>query len=74
MVNDDGHFKLKINGNDYFGGTDTYTCLGQSKGIVTSNPTRKWYQRLFQFITFGIYKAPYTYTFKIIKYYELETT
>jgi hypothetical protein len=34
---------------------------------VLQKPYRKWYRRLLQFITFGLYTAPYGYKVKLIK-------
>ena len=33
---------------------------------VITKPKRKWYQVLFQYLTFGIYKAKYTYKLKLL--------
>lgn len=34
-------------------------------GQIVSRPIQKWYQQLFQFITFNWYKAPWHYTLRI---------
>ena len=59
-------FQLKFN-NEYFIGQDIidYPTVSYSAKII-SKPTRKWYQVLFQYITFGIYHADYTYTLQIL--------
>ena len=36
------------------------------KAIILETPHKKWYKQLFQFITFGWYKAPTQYKCKII--------
>ncbi len=40
---------------------------------VLEKPYRKWYKVLFQFITFGFYKAPWQYQVKLISKDEEET-
>lgn len=35
---------------------------GSEKVRVLTPPERKWYKRLFQFVTFGIYRCPWQYT------------
>ena len=40
---------------------------------VLENPYRKWYKILFQFITFGLYKAPWQYKVKLISKNDEET-
>ena len=34
--------------------------------IVLETPRKKWYKQLLQFISFGLYKAPYQYKVKLI--------
>ena len=40
--------------------------LGQEM-IVCSNPSKKWYKKLLEKLTFGIYKAPWQYKVKLIE-------
>ena len=35
--------------------------------VILENPYKKWYKKVFQFVTFGIYKATYQYKCKIIE-------
>lgn len=42
-----------------------YSELGRNMKVL-SNPRRKWYEVLFQYLTFGIYKAGYYYKVQII--------
>lgn len=35
--------------------------------IVLETPHKKWWKQLFQFITFGLYKAPTQYKCKVIE-------
>ena len=34
---------------------------------VLQKPYKKWYRRFLQFITFGLYEAPYGYKVKLMK-------
>ena len=38
-----------------------------TKMLITSNPRQIWWQRLIQFLTVGIYKAPWIYKAKILE-------
>lgn len=45
-----------------------YDILETSEGIqlrVVSTPTRTWYKLLLQWLTFGLYKAPWWYTVEV---------
>ena len=35
---------------------------------VLTDPKRKWYKVLFQYITFGLYKAPIQYKVKVVNH------
>ena len=51
--------------NNYFNKND---IIMTDRGItlkVLQKPYKKWYRKLMQFITFGLYKAPYGYKVKI---------
>ncbi len=56
-------FKLKLNS----GHLRRYSILNTGKPyLVLKRPRRKWYQLLWQGITFGRYKASWIYTIKAL--------
>jgi len=64
-----GTFYLIFDEN-YFNITDQLKELeiqNEQKLEMLENPHKKWWKQLFQFITFGIYRAPYQYKCKIIE-------
>lgn len=58
-------FKIKLNSDHVKGGNILYAL---SDCVVETAPIRKWYQLLFQYVTFGLYKAPWTYKIKLSDY------
>lgn len=58
-------FYLKFEQNWFHKG-DILTCDNNVKLKVLEDPHKKWWKRLFQFITFGLYKAPIEYKCKLI--------
>lgn len=60
--------RIKCNEHDYVVGCDPVPVNGgwSYKCRLLNKPTRKWYSVLFEYITFRIYKAPYTYKLEFI--------
>lgn len=58
-------FTIKFD-KDYFVREEILGSPPDIKATVISNPKRKWYQILFEILSFRLYKAPYTYRIKII--------
>ena len=52
--------------NNYFYKNDIITVGKNVKLKVLETPHKKWWKQLFQFVTFGLYKAPTQYKCKII--------
>jgi hypothetical protein len=57
-------FKL-IFDSDYFIKGDLLLVSNNIKLEVKEDPHKKWWKILLQFITFGLYKAPYQYKVKL---------
>jgi hypothetical protein len=66
IINKRDIFYLQFEGN-YFYKNDIITCGRDVKLKVLETPHKKWWKRLLQFITFGIYKAPTQYKCKVIE-------
>lgn len=58
-------FTLQFNSN-WFRQNDLIS-VGNVSLKVIEKPYRKWYQCLFEFLSFGLYKAPWYY--KVERYY-----
>lgn len=63
MKNKNTAFELQFNQGWFKPGDIILTTVGEKGKIIQ---TKKWYKRLLQFITLGIYKAPYQYKVKLI--------
>ena len=60
-------FKLQFEDN-YFQKNDILYLENNKQTMkVLETPHKKWYKQLFQFLTFGLYQAPYQYKCKLIK-------
>lgn len=58
-------FKITV-GTDCFKAYDFIkTCIQGREVLIITNPKQKWYQLLWQFITFGYYKAGWYYKVKL---------
>ncbi len=58
-------FKLKLNVSDVMRNDSLIFADGQYQ--VISDPKKKWYKRILQFICLGFYKAPWEYSVKKVK-------
>jgi endonuclease IV len=58
-------FHLTFSEN-WFQKRDILTDDKKQELIVLETPHKKWYKQLLQFISFGLYKAPYQYKIKLI--------
>lgn len=63
-IPNEGTFKINMT-EKFYKEHETCILLGGCYRVM-SKPKRKWHQVLFQFITFGIYKAPWIYEIKPI--------
>lgn len=61
--------KLEFN-NDVYNKNDTFFHNDMSQYIVTSEPKRKWYLLILQYLSLNYYKAPWVYNIKPINKYE----
>ena len=59
-------FYLQFEKN-YFHKGDVVTCGKNVKLKLLEDPHKKWWKQLFQYISFGIYKAPIYYKCKVIE-------
>ncbi len=59
-------FYLQFKDNYFYKG-DILTCGKNVQLKVLETPHKKWWKQLFQFITFGLYKAPIQYKCKVIE-------
>lgn len=53
-------------GENYLSKGDTLYLSETVKARVLEKPYKIWYKKLFQFISFGIYSAPYQYKVEIV--------
>jgi hypothetical protein len=51
---------------NYFNKRDVLTCNDSRKLKVLETPHKKWYKKVLQYVTFGLYKAPYQYKVKLL--------
>jgi len=68
-MKDNNTFNIFLSENYFYKGD--FLGLTTSKGesyefMVLETPHKKWYKQLLQFISFGLYKAPYQYKVKLI--------
>ena len=66
VYNKENEFYVQIE-DKWFNPKDVLTSGDNHKIQVLESPYRRWYKVLFQWITFGLYKAPYQYNCKIVK-------
>ena len=66
MKNKDKIFYLDLDSNLFDKGDIIDIGNNNYQAKVLETPHKKWYKQLFQFITFGWYKAPTQYKCKII--------
>ena len=66
MKKKDGIFYLDLDSNWFNKGDIIDIGNNNYQAKVLETPHKKWYKQLFQFITFGWYKAPTQYKCKII--------
>ncbi len=52
--------------SDYFDKGVILVNQYNQKLEVLEKPHRRWYKVLYQYLTFGLYKAPYEYKVKVI--------
>jgi hypothetical protein len=62
----DDIFYIKFDKNWFYKG-DILRLENNVKLKVLEDPHKKWWKQFFQFITFGLYKAPIQYKCKIIE-------
>lgn len=62
----DKSFYLTLSSNDFNKGDILFTGERKQKVEVIETPHKKWWKTILQYMTFGLYKAPYQYKIKII--------
>lgn len=65
-INQNSTFFIEFR-RDFFQKDDTIFRQTEYVMEVLSVPKRKWYQVFFQYLSLGIYKAPYTYEVCLVK-------
>ena len=64
-VSQQSSFTIRLSA-DYFAKGDKFTLYNNSTFVVRSTPKKKWYHLLFQYITFGLYRAKWSYKIKLV--------
>lgn len=59
-------FKIQLDSNRFSKGEIISSNYKDYLAEVMESPHKKWWKKLLQFITFGLYKAPYQYKIKLL--------